>query len=105
MKKKQRRCSISSDGQFGSIEPGCPGCGICGKMKKEMKKKIIKGKFYGRGYYVVICSDKKWTHAKDSEMICGVLASKREAEDLIKEIKGCVCRHYIKKVKEVWCSY
>lgn len=50
-------------------------------------------KIKGHGHYwAVLC----YSWPKDP-MVCGVFASKREAEELAKEIKGCPSRHSIKK--------
>lgn len=38
--RNKKKCSISSDGKFGSVEKDCPGCDICkkGKIDKALKK-------------------------------------------------------------------
>lgn len=58
-------------------------------------------------YYAVICSDAKYatTKMKASRLICGVFASRKEAEEMMEKIKGCVLTHYIRRVSltiETW---
>jgi len=47
-------------------------------------------------YYVLLCDCGK---DKKHQMICAVIASKKEAQDLNKEVKDCVARHTIRKCK------
>lgn len=47
-------------------------------------------------YYVLLCD---CGNSRKHPMICGVLASRKEAQDLAEEVKGCESKHTIKKCK------
>lgn len=51
------------------------------------------------GYYVVICDDMKYGNPIFDPLICGVFASYKEAKEMAKGIKDCMCSHTIKKVR------
>ncbi len=57
-------------------------------------------------FYALICDDwwlrtkkERKDKTKRDPMLCGVFASKKEAQEADKEIKGCYGKHYIKKCK------
>ena len=49
---------------------------------------------YGKNYYALLCHSGA---TKDDAIICGVYATKKEAEEVYGEIKDCVCKHTIKR--------
>ena len=53
-------------------------------------------KIKGKDYWVLLCD---CGAGKNKFMICGVLASKKEAQELNKGIKDCPAKHLIKKCK------
>lgn len=54
-----------------------------------------------KDFFVLLCDDRKYRSKKEKRdpMICGVYASKKEAQDCAEEIKDCVLDHYIKQCK------
>ncbi len=48
-----------------------------------------------KNYYAIICDCSEGDH--DDQLICGIYASKKEAQDVANEIKDCPAPHYIKK--------
>lgn len=51
-----------------------------------------------KDFYALICDDSKYSKGQKAEkMLCGIYASKKEAQNAAKEIKDCLCKHYIKK--------
>lgn len=57
------------------------------------KTKIIKGE---KSYWALLCD---CGVKPDNFLICGVYASRKEAQEVNKEIKDCPAKHYIKRCK------
>jgi hypothetical protein len=47
--------------------------------------------------YALLCDDSQY-NPKYDPMICGIYASRKEAQEVANEIKECVLKHVIKKV-------
>lgn len=68
------------------------------KPRPTHKRQKVK-RVQGQDFYALICDDSKFTDKADvvNEMLCGVYASRKEAQEVAKEVADCVCGHYIKK--------
>ena len=49
---------------------------------------------YGKNYYALLCHSGA---TKDDSIICGVYATKKEAQDADKGVGDCPCKHTIKR--------
>lgn len=53
-----------------------------------------------KNYYVLFCDDSKYNKKFDlaeDGLVYGVYSSLREARNVGKDIKDCLCKHYIKR--------
>ena len=58
-----------------------------------MKTKTIRGE---GDYYALLCDVSK---SEGKFLLCGVYASKKEAQEVAKEVEDCPARHFIRKVE------
>jgi len=56
-------------------------------------------KLTAKDFWVLICDDSKYAikGKKVNRMVCGVFASKKEAQEVFDTVKECLCKHYIKR--------
>jgi len=66
-------------------------------------------KYTSKTMYALICDDSKyWPKEKRKTLeplLCGVYGSRKEAHAASAEVKDCLCKHYVKRVKVTCETY